>query len=232
MRVLIIEDDVDIRDFLKRAFEARCATVEATADGEKGLFMAKANEYDIILLDHILPKKNGLQICKELRASGKTTPVIVTTVKTDTDHKVNMLNCGADDYLSKPYPLEELFARVHAVMRRPKSVHPAHYSIGDLHVDCSKQIVTRGKKELYLTRKEFALLEYLIKRKDTVVSRGVLMEQVWNREDDPFSNTLEAHILNLRKKIEKKGKTKLLHNIPGRGYIISDSRSDLLNGGK
>lgn len=220
MRVLIVEDDVDTRDFLKRAFEAECHTVDATADGERGLLLGRMNAYDIIVLDQILPKKSGLEICRELRAAGNATPIIVTTVRSAIDQKVEMLNTGADDFLSKPYALDELKARMRAITRRPTHIDFSTYTVADLSLNSATQKITRGKREIHLTRKEFSILEYLMKHKGAIISRGTIMEYVWNKEDDPFSNTIESHILNLRRKIEIRGRPKLIHNVPGRGYKI------------
>lgn len=221
MRILVVEDDLDIRDFLKMSLEEQCFSVDTTADGERGLHCAKSYAYDAILLDHVLPKKDGLKVCKEIRGAGITTPIIILTVQSSLRLKVDFLNAGADDYITKPFSLEELLARLRAVLRRSPKVSKSLLTIADLSLDRNKQKVIRGKKEIYLTRKEFSLLEYLMEHSDTVVSRGMILEHVWNKDGDPFSNTVEAHVLNLRKKIEWGKKKRLIHNLPGRGYKIS-----------
>ena len=220
MRILVIEDDLDVRDFLRASLEERCYTVDCTADGERGLQLAKNHPYDLILLDHILPKRDGQKICQDLRNAGKSTPIIMLTARNQLRHRVDALNAGADDYLSKPFSLEELLARMSAILRRSPSIEQNIMKIADLSLDKNKQKVMRGKMEIYLTRKEFSLLEYLMQRQETIISRSVLMEHIWNKDSDPFSNTLEAHIMNLRKKIDLPGKKKLIHNIAGRGYKI------------
>ncbi|MBX4197874.1 response regulator transcription factor [Candidatus Parcubacteria bacterium] len=220
MRILIVEDDPEIRDSLKQSLEAESFAVDSASDGEKGSYMARTNDYDIILLDVALPKKDGCTICTDIRAAGKTTPIMMLSVMADAQEKIRLLNAGADDYMSKPFSFRELMARIRALMRRPTILAPDILTLDDLIVDIPKQKVTRGEKSVYLTRKEFSLLEYLMRHKGIVISRGMIMEHVWNAETDPFSNTIEAHILNIRKKIDTRRKSKLIHTIPGRGYKI------------
>lgn len=221
MRILVVEDDLDVRDFLKMGLEEKCYSVDTTADGERGAFLAKTHQYDLIILDHVLPNKEGLKVCREIRDAGITTPVIMLTVQTGLKSKVDALNAGADDYITKPFAFEELLARIQAIGRRASNVPNAILKVGDLLLDRSKQKVLRGKKEIQLTRKEFSLLEFLMERTGSIISRGTLLEHVWNKDGDPFSNTVEAHILNLRKKVEAGRKKRLIHNVPGRGYKIS-----------
>jgi DNA-binding response OmpR family regulator len=221
MRVLIIEDNKEISDFLKVGLESEGFAVDVISDGEKGSFTARTNEYDLILLDNVLPKKGGLQICKEIREAGKKTPIIMLSVRSEIGDKVNLLANGADDYMTKPFSFEELRARMRAVLRRPTITAHNILTIDDLILDPNRQEVRRGKRDIYLTRKEFSLLEYLLQNRGNVVSRGMIMEHVWNLDGDPFSNTIEAHIFNLRKKIDKPKNKKLIHNVPGRGYKVS-----------
>jgi DNA-binding response OmpR family regulator len=221
MRILVIEDEEGISRFLKAGLESEYFAVDVADDGEKGSYLAKTNEYDIIILDNMLPKKNGSQVCEEIRAAGKTTPIIMLSARGEMGIKVELLNKGADDYMTKPFSLEELLARIRALLRRPQQVSSEILEIDDLVLDTKKHIVKRGSKEVYLTRKEFMLLEYLLKHKDSVVSRGMIMEHVWDMNADPFSNTIESHILNVRKKISVKGKKNVIHTLPGIGYKIS-----------
>ncbi|HSE56601.1 MAG TPA: response regulator transcription factor [Candidatus Paceibacterota bacterium] len=220
MRLLIVEDDEDIRELLRASFETECFVVDTASDGDRGSYLARTNQYSAIILDNILPGKNGSRICQELRMLGKTTPILILSVQDEIPQKVHLLHSGADDYVTKPFSFQELLARVRALLRRPAAIEESIFTIEDLVIDCNRQKVMRGAKSIYLTRKEFMLLEYLMKNKSNVLSRGMIMEQVWGADSDPFSNTIEAHILNLRKKINTGKKRKLITTIPGRGYKI------------
>jgi DNA-binding response OmpR family regulator len=222
MKILVVEDDPEIRESLKTSLEAESFAVDTATEGDEGSYLARTNDYDLIILDLGLPKKDGATICTDIRSAGKTMPILMLSVQADTQQKIKLLNAGADDYMAKPFSFKELVARVRALLRRPSQLQSNILEVDDLVVDISRQKVTRGNKEIYLTRKEFSLLEYLIRFKGMVISRGMLMEHVWNAESDPFSNTIEAHILNLRKKIDTAKKTKLIQTIPGRGYKIDD----------
>jgi two-component system, OmpR family, copper resistance phosphate regulon response regulator CusR len=218
MRILVVDDNKDIREFLKRNLESECFVVDTAGDGEQGSYMGRVNEYDAILLDNVMPKKSGLEVCREIRATGKTCPVVILSVQSETDDKINLLDGGADDYVTKPFSYKELSSRLRALLRRPKTILKPIITIDDFELDTVNQRAKRGKRRIYLTRKEFALTEHLMRHSGDVVSRGSLLEHVWNDEIDPFSNTVEAHILNLRKKIDKSAQRKLIHTIPGRGY--------------
>jgi DNA-binding response OmpR family regulator len=220
MKILVIEDEKEIRGTLKKNLEAECFAVDTASDGEMGLNMAKKSDYDLIVLDNLLPKKDGMQVCREVRAAGNHTPIVMLSVKSETATKVELLNAGADDYLSKPFSFEELLARVHALFRRPKGILNEIITVGDLSLDSSKHSVKRGNKVVYLTRKEFMLLEYLMRNVGSVLSRGMIMEHVWDMNADPFSNTIESHILSLRRKIENKANPSMIRTIPGRGYQL------------
>jgi DNA-binding response OmpR family regulator len=221
MRVLVIEDEEGIARFLKAGLESEYFAVDIAEDGDKGSYLGKINEYDIIILDNMLPKKNGAEVCREIRESGKNTPIIMLSARGEMGIKVELLNKGADDYMTKPFSLEELLARMRALLRRPQYVSSELLTIDDLTMDTKSHAVKRGDKEIYLTRKEFMLLEYLLKHRDSVVSRGKILEHVWDMNADPFSNTIESHILNIRKKISSKGKKDLIHTVPGVGYKLS-----------
>lgn len=216
MRILVVEDNPVIQEALVLQLRAACFAVDTTDCGEKGSFLARTNDYDLVILDYMLPKKDGRTICKEIRSSGKTMPIIMLTVRQDVEDKVDLLDQGADDYIGKPFSFDELHARIKALLRRPREIQPHIIMIGDVTIDSNKQLVLRGKREIYLTRKEFSLLEYLAQHRGNVVSRGMIMEHVWDQNSDPFSNTIEAHILNLRKKLGSK--KPLIHTVPGRGY--------------
>lgn len=221
MRVLVVEDDRSISNFLRTTLEQEHFAVDVADDGERGSYLAKTNEYDVIILDNITPKKHGLSVCGEIRMAGKQTPILSLSVQSDLATKVALLNAGADDYLTKPFSTHELMARVRAILRRPKQIVRETLSIGDLTIHTRTHIVTRGASRPVLTRKEFMLLEYLVRNQNAAVSRSELLEHVWDMEADPFSNTIEAHIFTLRKKVECAGKQKLIHTVPGVGYKVA-----------
>jgi DNA-binding response OmpR family regulator len=220
MKILIIEDDVDISSFIKDNLTESTYSVEVAKDGPDGSFLARTNFYDVIIMDYSLPSKDGVLVCEEIRASGVETPIIFLTIHQDIKKKVKALEKGADDYMTKPFSIEELKARIKALARRPRKIESPILIVDDLILDTHKRTVKRGETSIYLTRKTYDLLEYLMRNKGIVLSRGSIMEYVWNSDSDPFSNTIEAHILNLRKKINVKGKKDILKNIPGRGYIM------------
>lgn len=222
MRILLVEDDAQVRTFLEGSLMSEHFSVDATGDGEKGSYLARTNQYDLIVLDNILPSKSGAMICRELRGLGSTTPILMLTVQGDVSRKVELFNLGADDYMTKPFILDEFMARVRALLRRPKPTLDEVVIVADLRLNSQTYQVYRGSKTVYLTRKEFELLEYMMRNKNKVLSRGMIMEHVWDIHADPFSNTIETHILNVRKKIEMKGKKKLIHTFPGRGYMVGE----------
>lgn len=220
MRILVVEDQFEISNFLKLSLEAECFSVDVASDGEQGSSLGRTNDYDAIILDNLMPKKSGLEVCQEIRKKGKTTPILVLSVKSDVSTKVQLLDAGADDYLSKPFSLEELLARVRALLRRPEQIKGDLLKVNDVVLDSKKQTVRVGDKEVYLTRKEFMLLEYLMRNQGTVLSRGMIMEHVWDMSADPFSNTIESHILSLRRKIDIGKREKLIQTVSGRGYKV------------
>lgn len=223
MRLLIIEDERGIINFLKPSLEAECFAVDHAEDGESGLLLAKTNDYDLIILDNMLPKKSGLEVCQQLRLAKPSLPIIMLSVLADSQKKTELLNAGADDYITKPFSFQELLARIRAVLRRPQKIVGEVFIIDDLTLDCQKKIITRDGSEINLTKKEFMLFEYLMRNRGTVLSRGMIMEHVWDMNADPFSNTIEAHILSLRKKLGQFGNGReIIHTIPGRGYKIDE----------
>ncbi|MCK5021841.1 MAG: response regulator transcription factor [Candidatus Pacebacteria bacterium] len=222
MRILIIEDNLEIIDSLKTSLEEECFAVDIANDGEKGSYLARTNDYDLILLDIMLPNKTGDIVCKEIREAGKDTPILILSIKPEIEDKVNLLNLGADDYLTKPFLLIELLARIKALLRRPKNIENNIILLNDFVIDMDKYLVVYRNKKIDLTKKEFMLLEYLARNKGKVLSRGMIMEHVWDLSIDPFSNTIEAHIMNLRKKIYNTSKRKLIKTVSGRGYKIDE----------
>ncbi|OGF24942.1 DNA-binding response regulator [Candidatus Falkowbacteria bacterium RIFOXYB2_FULL_47_14] len=226
MRILIVEDEVEILNFLKKSLENECYVVDAAKDGEKGSYLARTNHYDLIILDNIMPKKTGLEVCEDIRKEGKNTPILILSVKSEVTTKVDLFNAGADDYLTKPFSVDELIARIKALLRRPKQLQSEIFQVNDLTLDAGKHEVVRGGEEINLTRKEFVLLKYMMKNQGTVLSRSMIMEHVWDMTVDPFSNTIESHIMSLRKKIDSAGKKKLIKTVAGRGYKIEDAREE------
>ncbi|MDB5238856.1 MAG: putative Two-component transcriptional regulator [Candidatus Parcubacteria bacterium] len=226
MKILIVEDDRNMAQVVKDSLTAYSHTVDISSDGADGSFLARSYEYDAIVLDYNLPKKDGLAICREIRAAGKTTPIIFMSVTDDPTTKIAALRQGADDYITKPFSLEELRARLDAVSRRSPVIKQASLRVGDLFLDSSMHKATRSDSTIQLTRKEFHMLEYFMQNAGTILSRAQLMEHIWTADGNPFSNTVEAHIRNLRKKLNADGAANLIINVPGRGYIL-DSPENL-----
>lgn len=224
MRILIVEDDTNLLEQLRKNLEVQTFAVDMATDGERGSYLARVNDYDIIILDDSLPKKNSIEVCRDIRNADKTTPIIIISETADIQTKISLLKEGADDHMIKPFSFEELLTRILVILRRPALQHKSVLNVDIVRLDCHKQQVMRGEKQVHLTRKEFALLEYLMRNKGSVVSRGMIMEHVWDGESNPFSNTIESHILSLRKKIDTKRK-RLIRNVPGRGYKIMDITS-------
>jgi DNA-binding response OmpR family regulator len=222
MRILVVEDEKKIADLLKSGLQAENYAVDIAPDGEKGIYLAQINEYDLIILDNIMPIKTGPEVCQKLRNNGLTTPILMLSVKSDSSDKVEALDQGADDYLAKPFSFDELLARIRALLRRPVHIESEILSVKDIQLDTKRCTVHQKDKEIYLTRKEFGLLEYLLRNKGIVLSRAMIMEHVWDMNADPFSNTIESHIRSLRKKIEPNKAKKIIKTVPGRGYKIQE----------
>jgi DNA-binding response OmpR family regulator len=217
MKILIIEDDISIRNVLQMGLESKSFAVDIAEDGEQGSFMARTNEYDVIILDNVLPKKTGGHVCNEIRESGKDTPIIMLSAKSEVLTKIEILNKGADDYMTKPFSFEELVARINSLLRRPNHIKRELIKINNLELDRARQSLHKKGKEIYLTRKEYTMIEYLMLNKEMTLSRGQILEHVWDSNGNPFSNTIETHVLNLRKKIGDKAK-KMIESVPSRGY--------------
>lgn len=218
MRILVIDDDPKISDFLKNNLETELFAVDVATDGEKGAYLGRCNDYDLIVLDNVLPKKNGLEACKEIREKKKGVKIIMLSALSDVTTKVDLLDNGADDYLTKPFSFRELLSRVKALLRRPQVSTNEVIRIGDLVIDANNHEVTRGKKNIGLTRKEFMLLEYLAKNAGRTLTQIDIMEHVWDMELDSFSHTLKSHVRNLRAKIDGGRKTSIIQTVNGRGY--------------
>lgn len=217
MKLLVIEDDQKLRDFIKEAMQAELYAVDTASEGETGKYLALTNEYDLIILDLMLPDLPGLEICEAVRTAGKVLPILVLSAQSDTSQKTKLLNSGADDYLTKPFALTELTARVKALLRRPTTIAEERIEAGDLVLDVIRNEVTKDGELVALSRKEFMLLRYLMQNAGLVLTRGMLLEHVWDMSIDIFSNTIESHIRSLRKKIGDTDK-ELIQTVSGRGY--------------
>lgn len=218
MRILVVEDDVRTVQFLKVNLESEGFVVDTVNDGESGLFMALTNDYDAIILDNILPKKLGKDVCRGIRNKKLGVRIIILSAMSEIPDKVELLEIGADDYLTKPFSFKELTARLRALLRRSENMVADVLKNGDLSLDTKSFRVFVGNKEIYLTNKEFMLLELLMKNAGNIVSRSFIMEHVWNSSVDPFSNTVETHIGNIRRKIGDD--CKAIKTISGRGYRL------------
>lgn len=222
MRILVIEDEKKITDFIKRGLKEEGYSVDVAYDGEEGHFLATTNEYDLIILDLMLPKIDGLTLCRKLREDKITTPIIMLTAKDTTTDKVVGLDSGADDYLTKPFVFEELLARIRAILRKQGVQLPTTLQVGDLVLDLLTHKVTRANKEITLTTKEFSLLEYFMRNPQTVITRTMIAEHVWDINFDTLTNVIDVYINYLRKKIDHGQKKKMIHTVRGRGYILKE----------
>lgn len=220
MRILVIEDEKKIADFVKRGLKEEGYAVDIAYDGEQGYFLAKTNDYDVILLDLMLPKIDGITLCKRLKEEKVASPVIMLTAKDTVKDKVRGLDSGADDYLTKPFDFEELLARIRAILRKKDSGAATKLQVEDLVLDLVTHGVIRAGKEIELTAKEYALLEYLMRNAGTIVTRTMISEHVWDIDFDSFTNVIDVYINYLRNKIDTGYKKKLIHTIRGRGYVL------------
>ena len=221
MKILIIEDDLKIINFLKKGLEEECYIVDSSTNGDEGLYLASVNEYDLILLDVMLPIKDGIEVCKALRASKNQTPIIMLTAKDSIEDKIKGLDIGANDYLAKPFSFAELLARIRVQLRTTNSSQ-TKISIADLELDLLNKIAVRANENITLTAKEFALLEYLIKNKDRVLSETTINSALSSFEDSNISNIVNVYIYRLRNKIDKNFDNKLIKTVRGIGFKISD----------
>lgn len=223
MRILLIDDNLDLTTNLSATLITAGFVVDCANTGADGARLGRINEYDAIVLDYNLPEMNGDEVCQSLRAKGKHVPIIILSVLSGTDLKVRLLECGADDYMTKPFSARELIARLHALGRRPTSMQKSILQLGDLIVDIQQYSAKKGKKILRLTPKEFKILEQLLLHAGEVVSRATLLEHVWDDQANPLSNSLDMHISALRKKVDGTRKTSIIKTIPGIGYKLAFS---------
>lgn len=221
MRILIIEDDRDAANYIRKGLKESGHVVDHAADGEEGLEMGRSSEYDILVVDRMLPMLDGLSVVETLRDEGVSSPVLILSALGEVDHRVEGLKAGGDDYLVKPYAFAELLARIEALARRrdPEAVR-TKLVVGDLEMDLLARKVVRGGEEILLQPREFRLLEFLMKHSGQVVTRTMLLEKVWDYHFDPQTNVIDVHISRLRSKIDKPFEDALLHTVRGAGYRL------------
>ena len=220
MRILLVEDEPRMANVIAKGLREQAYAVDIAEDGDAALYQASINDYDLIVLDVLIPQRDGFEVCRELRSRGDTTPILMLTARAAVDDRITGFDAGADDYLTKPFSFRELVARVRALLRRDAQLRPDIYQLEDLIVDSGSHRVSRAARTIELTAKEYALLEYLVRRAGQLVSRSEIAAHVWDDSFDPFSNSIEVYMNRLRKKIDEDHSIKLLHTRRGEGYIL------------
>jgi len=221
MRVLLVEDDPRIARFVSQALREQSYAVDLTADGEDALYKASINDYDAVILDIMIPGRDGFEVCRELRAEGLTVPIVMLTARDSVQDRITGLDTGADDYLTKPFEVSELLARLRALLRRGHVIRPATITIADLVIDTRAHRVTREDRNIELTAKEYALLEYMARERGRVLTRAEIAEHVWDENFDPLSNLIDVNINRLRRKIDDHFSPPLIHTRRGEGYMLA-----------
>lgn len=222
MRILVVEDEKKVASFIKKGLEEELYEVDTAANGKEGFELGLTDEYDLIISDIMMPIMNGIQLTKELRKNKITTPILLLTVKDSTKDKVEGLDSGADDYLSKPFAFEELIARVRALLRRTETQKDNLLTVQDLSIDLAAHKIIRAGKEIILTPKEYSILEYLLRNKNKIVSRTKLIEHVYDFHFDSGTNVIDVHINKLRTKVDHNFSKQLINTVRGVGYIIKE----------
>jgi DNA-binding response OmpR family regulator len=220
MRILVVEDSRRLAGIIRRGLQEEAYTVDNAYDGEEAQYMAETTPFDLIILDIMLPKKDGLTVCRELRAKKVNTLVLMLTAKDTVEDRVLGLDAGADDYLIKPFAFNELLARVRALLRREGLVKTSKLQVGDLAMDVLTRDVWRGDRKIELTAKEYAILEYFMRRPNVVVTRTMLGESVWDYEFDGISNIIDVYVRRLRRKLDVDGQGSLIQTLRGAGYRL------------
>jgi heavy metal response regulator len=222
MKILVVEDEKKVSSFIKRGLEEEKYEVDIANDGEEGLRMALDKAYDLIVLDWMLPKRDGLSVVREMRSRSTMTPVLMLTAKDSVEDIVAGLDSGSDDYLTKPFAFAELLARVRALLRRSEMDRGAELRFADLRIDPVTHKVWRSEKEIDLTAKEYALLEYFMRNPNQVLTRTMIADHVWDYTFDSFTNIIDVYVNYLRKKIDRDADKKLIHTVRGVGYILKE----------
>ena len=222
MRILVVEDEKKVARFLQQGLEEEHYTVDISHDGKEGLTMAETGSYDVIILDVMLPGKDGFEITRELRSERITTPILMLTAKIATEDKVAGLDSGADDYLTKPFAFAELLARVRSLLRRGTQEKTIQLTAADLELDTVTHRAHRGGKAIELTAKEYSLLEFLLRNKDRVLSRTIIAEHIWDYHFDTGTNLIDVYINHLRNKVDTGFDLKLIHTVRGVGYVLKE----------
>jgi two-component system copper resistance phosphate regulon response regulator CusR len=221
MRILLVEDEPRVANFISKGLREQSFAVDVAADGNDALYKAEINRYDLLILDVMLPVKDGYQVCRELRKQEIKTPILMLTARDGIEDRVTGLDSGADDYLIKPFDFKELLARIRALLRRPKQLHPATLRVADLVLNTASHAVTRNGRNISLTTKEYALLEFFVLHQNRIVGREQIAEHVWDENFDPFSNVIDVYVRRLRKKVDDGFDKALIHTRRGAGYILS-----------
>lgn len=221
MRILVVEDEAKVSAFVKQALEEEGHAVDAASDGESGLRFALSTEYDLVILDWLLPERDGLAVCRAVREAGQQVPILMLTARDAVADRIAGLDTGADDYLTKPFALGELLARVRALLRRGAPGKTLEMTVADLVLDPVTRLVRRGAKPLILSAKEYALLAYLMRHAGQTVSRSRIMEHVWDFDFDSGTNVVDVYIYYLRRKIDRRNAVKLIHTVRGVGYCLA-----------
>jgi len=222
MRILLVEDDRKIAGFIAKGLREVNYAVDIFHNGEDGAYWAVENDYDLMILDVMLPDKNGFEICREVRAANKITPIMMLTAKDAVEDKIKGLQYGADDYMSKPFSFAELLARIQALLRRANNYASQNLVADNLTMDIAARRVFRGEKEIELTGREFSLLEYLLRNKNRIVTESMIISHVWDMNSELFTNVVNVYIHHLRKKVDSEFEKKLIHTIRGRGFSLKD----------
>jgi DNA-binding response OmpR family regulator len=220
MRILVVEDEKLLASIIKRGLQEQGYAVDIAYDGDEGQYYAENTPYDLIILDISLPKKDGLQVCKELRIKKFAIPILMLTARDKVEERVTGLDCGADDYVVKPFAFPELLARIRALLRREINVKTPQIQVGDLVLDPVSRRVKRGNREIILTSKEYTLLEYFLRHPDMLLTRTMLEQHAWDYEFDSESNLVDVYVRRLRVKIDVKGKESLIETMRGAGYRL------------